>query len=399
MKCIGFDPITGQSVPRSYVHHLETRCEYLEGLLRRNGIPFADGETFAYKSVDETPQPDLFSGDAGFKFDAVSTSSQASERDSSDDALQRQNSNKSDHNDLNNLFESVGMNSARGTSSRNLTSASGISFTRICAAAIKSTTTISTTKRKRQSSRVENDFSPTEVRPESSMRDSAFGLHTRPSSRPSAFPERQLALKLFDLYFNYIYPQFPILHKGQFLAMMESVYEPQHKRSSRENFLLNIVFAIGSGVILDPNDNTNYDQQAQAEQYHSTPKSDIGKRRRMSTRQHQPEEYHAAAILHLEAFLGSCSPKDQGPFGGLEELQGVLLLACFALLRPIAPGLWYIVGVAVRLALDLKLHHEDDFTDDQTMGNRFKDSDNQLETDSINAYYTQDMRRRLFWYV
>jgi hypothetical protein len=30
-----------------------------------------------------------------------------------------------------------------------------------------------------------------------------------------------------------------------------------------------------------------------------------------------------------------------------------------ALLRPVAPGRWDIVGVAVRLAIDLGLHHED----------------------------------------
>lgn len=35
------------------------------------------------------------------------------------------------------------------------------------------------------------------------------------------------------------------------------------------------------------------------------------------------------------------------------------MLASLALLRPVAPGLWYIIGVAVRLAVDLGLHSED----------------------------------------
>lgn len=50
----------------------------------------------------------------------------------------------------------------------------------------------------------------------------------------------------------------------------------------------------------------------------------------------QPEEYHSAAMQHLESFLGSISEPDQASFGGgLEELQAVLLLAGFALLRPV----------------------------------------------------------------
>lgn len=50
----------------------------------------------------------------------------------------------------------------------------------------------------------------------------------------------------------------------------------------------------------------------------------------------QPEEYHSAAMQHLESFLGSMSEPNQAGFGGgLEELQAVLLLAGFALLRPV----------------------------------------------------------------
>ena len=54
------------------------------------------------------------------------------------------------------------------------------------------------------------------------------------------------------------------------------------------------------------------------------------------TSRNQPEEYHSAAMQHLESFLGSESESDQAGFGGgLEELQAVLLLAGFALLRPV----------------------------------------------------------------
>ncbi|KAL9606085.1 MAG: hypothetical protein Q9179_000765 [Wetmoreana sp. 5 TL-2023] len=72
----------------------------------------------------------------------------------------------------------------------------------------------------------------------------------------------------------------------------------------------------------------------------------------LSTEQHQPEEYHAGASMHLESFLGSTSAVDHAnDFGrGLEELQAVLLLAGFALLRSVTPlEATALVGVYYRL--------------------------------------------------
>lgn len=102
-------------------------------------------------------------------------------------------------------------------------------------------------------------------------------------------------------------------------------------------------------------------------------------------RQYPPEAYHAAALPYLEKFLSSESK------GGVEELQAVLLLAGYALLRPVAPGLWYIVGVAVRLAVDLGLHFEDSSsTEDSLSGNADQDLRGRWE-------WVRDLRRRLWW--
>ncbi|RDA91639.1 hypothetical protein CP533_0075 [Ophiocordyceps camponoti-saundersi (nom. inval.)] len=75
--------------------------------------------------------------------------------------------------------------------------------------------------------------------------------------------------------------------------------------------------------------------------------------------------------------------------GGLEVLQAVLLLANFALLRPVPPGLWYITGVAVRLAVDLGLHHED-HDDDHDGWSGSQDG-------GCRRLWMRDMRRRLWW--
>ena len=82
-----------------------------------------------------------------------------------------------------------------------------------------------------------------------------------------------------------------------------------------------MVFAIGAGIIVGD----SRGDPPSTELAGSPPRS----------RQCQPEEYHASAIVHLEACLGSS--------GGLEDLQVVLLLANFALLRPVPPELWYIM--------------------------------------------------------
>ncbi len=66
----------------------------------------------------------------------------------------------------------------------------------------------------------------------------------------------------------------------------------------------------------------------------------------------------------------------------------------------IAPGLWYITGVAVRLAVDLGLHYED--------GSELGESEDEHGDASIqNAHagkrgrrqWMQDLRRRLWWWV
>ncbi|CDO93208.1 unnamed protein product [Kluyveromyces dobzhanskii CBS 2104] len=61
----------------------------------------------------------------------------------------------------------------------------------------------------------------------------------------------------------------------------------------------------------------------------------------------------------------------------LEALQGLLLIAVYSLMRPTMPGLWYTLGSAVRLCVDLGLHAE-----------------------KLNKNYDpflRDIRRRLFW--
>lgn len=55
VKCVGFDPVSKRTIPRSYVYYLETRVSKLEELLQTNGIPFDPPESDF--SISDTIRP------------------------------------------------------------------------------------------------------------------------------------------------------------------------------------------------------------------------------------------------------------------------------------------------------------------------------------------------------
>ena len=202
------------------------------------------------------------------------------------------------------------------------------------------------------------------------------------------------------------------------MAMFGKAYAAKdRRRGAAELYLLNIVFAIGAGTLLEdscekhsPRFRVGSTSPSKQEPVSPDPKQ------KMPGQQRQPEEYHASAMVHLESFLGSMPAADRpdGSTGGLEQLQAVLLLAGFALLRPVAPGLWYIVGVAVRLGVDLGLHYEDgaDIDGDGEVARPNEEFAIGPSGNPINATASRidgkergrrewvvDLRRRLWWCV
>ena len=338
---------------------------------------------------------------------------------------------------LDKLVSNIGMVSVQGASDpRYLGSTSGISFARVVFAAVKSSVAGSGSGERAggRAGKVAAAGGATSASASTSaaavsgtsMRDSFFGLQSRPATTRAPFPDKELGSRLVELYFEHANPQIPILHRGEFMALFDRAYAVhESKRTPRELYLLNIVFAIGAGIILGaPEARSPSPKSASASAKTKTkkktsssppmmkrePSSPTAKRLKLSAQQHQPEEYQASAMVHLESFLGSTPAADRpdGFGGSLEELQAVLLLAGFALLRPVAPGLWYIVGVAVRLAVDLGLHYEDGtgIDDDgvarnqevasQTVGPRPNGVD---AKERGRREWVRDLRRRLWWCV
>ncbi|OOF90434.1 hypothetical protein ASPCADRAFT_211996 [Aspergillus carbonarius ITEM 5010] len=425
VRCVGYDPITKREIPRSYVYFLEARVTYLEKILMDHHITFKDPVAFDEEEavkveagLDTVPttvigsEGSISAGGEGANADGneqwVKREKDGSiqRRDKSDHSGQEPGNNqdqqKEDNWRIHNLVSNIGMVSVQGTSDpRYLGSTSGISFARVVFAAVKSSVPGNVAERgpMRPNERLPHSATGTGG---SSMRDSFFGLQTRSMMKCAAFPDRDLAEKLVNLYFEHANPQMPILHRTDFMEMLDRTYSLDEKnRSPRSLYILNIVFAIGAGIIFE--DKPSDDKQDGRD--HS-PSSSTSKRPRLSNHQHQPEEYHASAIIHLESFLGNTASGDGS--GALEELQAVLLLASFALLRPVAPGLWYIVGVAMRLAVDLGLHYEDG-TDIDTLEeegpsraqSKIADkSKTRIDNRELGRReWVRDLRRRLWWCV
>lgn len=250
-----------------------------------------------------------------------------------------------------------------------------------------------------------------------SMRDSAFRLHALPTTSQAPFPTKDLGEGLMNLYFEHANPQIPILHRDEFKEHIFNKAYPEEQRkhlARRELYMLNMVFAIGAGIIYGSSDQEAESELKQEARDSSSPSS---KRLKLAHRQQQPEEYHAAAMAHLDSILGPSSVFDRtdGLGGGLEELQALLLLASFALLRPVTPGLWHIVGFAVRLALELGLHTENGTNLDGITEERdAQPSDSNTSLDATHLHqnhhtsnlrpsekgrreWIRDLRRRLFW--
>lgn len=416
VKCVGFDPITKREIPRTYVYYLESRVRYLEELLGDQNIPFGPAHDFDLGSKpvkDENTAHSPISERSSAKENVIKRKRTDTGSDSGSEWEQKEESDK-----LTKLVSNIGMVSVQGASDpRFLGSTSGISFARVVFAAVKSS--VPGGDRSRRGSKPSSVGSAAATSG-TSMRDSFFGLQTKPNIKPAPFPDRELGLRLVDLYFEHANPQIPILHRGEFMVLFGRAYAAKdRRRSSRELYMLNIVFAIGAGIILEDSSAklaSSSTKGATPPGLKQEPASPDSKRQKPSNQQRPAEEYHASAMMHLESFLGLTSAADrpEGFGGGLEQLQAVLLLAGFALLRPVAPGLWYITGVATRLGVDLGLHYEDgagvDAAEDSSSTIKGQDiamggDHSDFESTGLDPKergrreWVRDLRRRLWWCV
>ena len=234
----------------SYVFYLETRVGYLEKVLQEHNISFIPAEV-----LDQSSRP-------GADPTTVHTpSDDGPPYNGTDSSITKQSpqevawSKKQDASDkLNKLVSNIGSVSVQGASdSRYLGSTSGISFARVVFAAVKSS--VSGTNSEYSGVKPSKPHLPSKAVSSgggTSMRDSFFGLHTKPTIKQAPFPDKEIGRRLVDFYFEHANPQIPILHRGEFMRMFELAYADGEARvrTPRELYMLNMVFAIGSGIFL-----------------------------------------------------------------------------------------------------------------------------------------------------
>lgn len=426
VKCVGFDPITKREVPRTYVYYLESRINYLESLLSEQGVEYAPSQDFdlgaepilekSVRSGEGVWRSNASSGAAASNGKPASHSEAVGPKGNDSGSLRDEWEVKQDEAErVNKLVSNVGMFSVKGAPNPlHRGSTSDISFARVVFTAVRSSVPGIASEREgnRPTKLGSPGFAATSG---ASMRDSFFGLYSKPTIKQASFPDRSLGLSLVELYFEHANPQIPILHRGEFMTLFERAYTSKDRpNSARELYMLNIVFAIGAGIILETSCRGQPLSPTPSETSHRKGLVACGSKKGKSSQQKQPEEYHASAMMYLHSCLesGPSSDRPEGLGGGLEELQAVLLLAGFALLRPVAPGLWYITGVAVRLGVDLGLYYEDEtgVVGEGKVAKPGKANDSGIDAaghsstaDAVDEKekgrreWVRDLRRRLWW--
>ncbi|KAL5889250.1 hypothetical protein ACKVWC_004489 [Pyricularia oryzae] len=374
VDCIGYDPITKREVPRSYIFFLENRVLALETLLESKGIPFPKADKLKmFSSAADRPTPSTQPPNQNIQNDALPSSVHQVHQKGV------RCCNPSCQGQCHVKVPTSPSTTEAATSNHRFP---GAMFT---------TNPPETAQPARSHWRgfPERDEGAKSVKSVvkreqnggGSMRDSFFGLHTKSPRHPvrqADFPGKEVGLRLVELYFQHANPQIPILHRVEFMDIFHQAYTAEGSVRDRELCLLHMVFAIGSAQSLGDSDD-----------------SEDGEK------QYQPEEYYASAKEHFQTcsrITGIRAGNDtERHLTALEYLQIHLLKASFALLRPVSPGLWYITGEAMRLAVDLGLHFEQGNEPQFRLDNARRQTDREADRDGGAREYIRDRRRRLWW--
>lgn len=414
VECVGIDAATGREIPRSYVSHLEDRVAYLEVQLQKHGVDYDNtSSTLSPASVSTLAEPDTDTKNITPSQTAAPTID-----------------SKKPRSDVDKLMASVRMVSVKGASippSSYLGSSSGLSFARLLFTAVKFKS-------------LDNSSHATPGV------DSSEAIKSK-RLFAAALPPKPLAESLLSTFFSLANSQLPVMHREQFLIKyFKPVYGTLSANVSLASDYTTIGVPIGGpNTPCDPDSyyTKHYGLAAsQVTNLHPSPSpvnspenihnprplldlenvaqpipNSINPREALpglyfvnivfgiatsAHQQHYPahisESFRMEAMKHIDAVLASPNR--------LEALQGILLLALYSIMRPAVPGVWYILGSAMRLCVDIGLHNEGG------MKSWYKNSPTSHSAQHLYAIQeghtaqpnppeydaaTLDLRRRLFW--
>lgn len=373
VPCVGYDPISKQEIPRSYIYFLEKRVEYLSDLLLQHHINFKQGVAYEEENVRNefdtavTPAPTGTSKpskshiqDGGTKWQSLPMM-------------------KSLHNDAGVESTAASPSHSRGSPCSELDQVSErlilhLFFGRPTRRAIMARSTQGGC----------DDISASSL----CSFLSGFRVEATPESVAPVLPDYGRAEELVSSYLRHANYVLPALHPEILQQVLIETYCARSSdRSARSLFLLFIVFAIGAALPQKPcpsrPDNVNHLSWRM-----TTP----NKRQRLSNELGSPQEFRGLAIIQLKRWLSFSSPDMPE---NLFQLQALILLANFSLHEPTSPGLGFLVDIAMRLAGDLRLHSDHDsgisldhFKQTVCSGDRH-----------LHKARFQDLPRRLWWCV
>ncbi|KAI5964358.1 PPR1 [Candida pseudojiufengensis] len=356
VECVGVDPVTGREIPRSYVVHLEETIKKLEQQLINHGV--------STNGFDYNSQGNQFSNDQTILTPSVQIPiNQISNNPQFQPVLSRNNSSN------------IPNSSGKGD----------ITFSKLMSTAVK------VQKRNNEKKPINDSQNGTVTEDE----DNDL-LHSA-----AVLPPKSTALQFCQVFFHQCNAQLPLFHREEFIRdYFIPIYGPIE--SSKFNFASN------NGSIDDSFwTNRNYDgywfdtYKLEFQNLLSDKNEDI---RLISNSIIPPKRYHiplfflnmvfaiASSVHHLrypshisESFrLAAMKYYDDVKENQdrLLALQGILIYAYYSIMRPTNPGIWYIMGEALRICVDLDLQNE--------LKTKSKENVN------IDAY-TRDKRRRIFW--
>jgi hypothetical protein len=144
-----------------------------------------------------------------------------------------------------------------------------------------------------------------------------------PPRTPNALPARHEATPLLQHYFDYIFVQLPFFVETNFWTSVDAVYQSGGRFAKPfDHWMLRMVLAVASASVSYKNNDKSH-QRALA--------------------------LVSEALTYAEDVLRP---------GSITCIQAILLLAQYALVDPGHFRSWHLVGMAVRVAVDLGLHQD-----------------------------------------
>lgn len=366
-RCVGYDPINKQEIPRSYVYFLENRVKYLDTLLLRNNIEPAPPNTF------EGPQ-----SPNQLKEEPAPSSPVLSDNGLVENYTHSKKSRKADE-----LLDETSVSNVPSVLSHAFSKAE--SETAALAIIPKLLSGVAVRHEILKGTGSSNGFDSSFIR--GSLSGSLFG---ESNGEPSALPSQTEADDLIKAFFKFVKPYTPVLSRSHLQSIIRSIYCSGKKDVSPFNlYIAYIVFAIGAAS--KGSDYSNFDSRRSTSGYCTV--SDR-KRRKVSNTPCAAESYKDSAMSYLNSYLGASSPS--GQLARLEELQAIVLLCIFALLVPTSLPLGNLIELAMRSATDLRLYSDYDTTAE--FSTRGPEHDERRAAFSGEGWI-QELRRRLWWSV